>query len=228
MLIRLVAASGRRFPSNTLDIQILLIAPGQPWPSYSFVHHCMCINCTSWCVTVLFLLGVNEPINMFISPPTHPSVCEPFKIQCKSLTFCCFGYGALKTTEMNRPSLLLPPCSSSYRLFPLLCKTISPLGSSFFLLAVTAGGQRYKCWSGFSSPTDLDCPIPSLSHLLLLPLCFSVWVLLSSCAICPLSRSHMVEKRLHGSNPAWWVVAYSVFLINSPHLQSVSFFVNPI
>lgn len=169
----------------------------------------MCISYTCWCVTVLFILSA-EPINMFISPPTHPSVCKPFKIQCQSLTGCCFGYGALKTTEMNRPSLFLPPRSSSYRLLPLLCWTISPLGSSFFLLAVAAGGQRYKCWSGFSSPHRFG---PSSS----LPVSFALVpsVFLCNSSLCDLPSFQVP----YGGKEVAWLKSLLVrcFLLSFPN-----------
>lgn len=138
-----------------------------------------------------------EPINMFISPPASPSVCKPFKIQCKPLTCCCFGYGALKTTKMNRPSLFLPPCSSSYRLLPLLCCTISPLGSSFFLLAVAAGGQRYIVDLDFHPPHRFG-PFHSLPVLFApVPSVFLCNSSLCECC-CPLVWSALFP------GPIWW------------------------
>lgn len=108
--------------------------------------------------------------------------------------------------------LFLPPRSSSYRLLPL-----QPPGLLFFPPGCRCWGTKIQMliWI-FLPPQIWTIPIPP-RLICSCSLCFSlylfpVWVLLSSGVICPLSRSHMVEKRLHGSNLARWDAACSLFL----------------
>lgn len=135
---------------------------------------------------------------MFILPTIQLTACKPFEIDCNSLTFCWFGFCALKATKMRMP----PPFLS----LPVSVHIDCSLFCSLALRLVSAGPSAPRgslSFSWLSVPrdedpdVDLDLRLPpppedldyTLMCLSVSPVCVNAVVLVCVCGTCPLSRS---------------------------------------
>lgn len=141
---------------------------------------------------------------MFILPTIQLTACKPFEIDCNPLTFCWFGFCALKATKMR----MHPPFLS----LPVSVHIDCSLFCSLALRLVSAGPSAPRgslSFSWLSVPrdedpdVDLDLRLPPPRRFRLSPYVFICFSCLCECC-CPrlclwdLSslKVPMVEKRL--------------------------------